>query len=228
MILAKKLSEKQKEEIVNFFTSGKSIDQLSKEFNFTKLTIVRNLKKNLGEKKYKEFYKKSKLTNQKISSKGRKSKLYEEDKLNKNNLHANISDKELLKKNSEEILPTQNPFTELVPLDYEIENSTQKDLSSIPISEVNFPKVVYMIVNNKIELETKFLKEYPDWHFLAEEELNRKTIEIFNDMKIAKRFCNKDQKIIKVPNTEVFKIASPVLISRGITRIVNYEKLIAL
>ena len=226
--MAKKLSEKQKEEIVNFFTSGKSIDQLSKEFNFTKLTIVRNLKKNLGEKKYKEFYKKSKLTNQKISSKGRKSKLYEEDKLNKNNLHANISDKELLKKNSEEILPTQNPFTELVPLDYEIENSTQKDLSSIPISEVNFPKVVYMIVNNKIELETKFLKEYPDWHFLAEEELNRKTIEIFNDMKIAKRFCNKDQKIIKVPNTEVFKIASPVLISRGITRIVNYEKLIAL
>ena len=228
MTLAKKLSEKQKEEIVNFFTSGKSIDQLSKEFNFTKLTIVRNLKKNLGEKKYKEFYKKSKLTNQKISSKGRKSKLYEEDKLNKNNLHANISDKELLKKNSEEILPTQNPFTELVPLDYEIENSTQKDLSSIPISEVNFPKVVYMIVNNKIELETKFLKEYPDWHFLAEEELNRKTIEIYNDMKIARRFCNKEQKIIKVPNTEVFKIVSPILISRGITRIVNCEKLIAL
>ena len=122
----------------------------------------------------------------------------------------------------------QNPFTEIVPLDYEIENSTQKDLSSIPICEVVFPKVVYMIVNNKIELETKSLKDYPDWHFLAEEELNRKTIEIYNDMKIAKRFCNKEHKIIKVPNTEVFKIVSPILISRGITRIINEEKLIAL
>ena len=39
-----------------------------------------------------------------------------------------------------------------------------------------------MVVNNKIELETKFLKDYPNWNFLAEEELNRKTIEIYNDM----------------------------------------------
>ena len=85
-----------------------------------------------------------------------------------------------------------------------------------------------MIVSNKIELETKFLKDYSDWQFLAEEELNRKTIEIYNDLKIAKRDCNKDQKVIKVPNTEVFKIVSSILISRGITRIVNAEQLIAL
>ena len=85
-----------------------------------------------------------------------------------------------------------------------------------------------MIVNNKIELETKLLKDYPDWQFLAEEELNRKTIQIYNDLKIAKRYCNKEQKVIKVPNTEVFKIVSYILISRGITRIVNAETLIAL
>ena len=55
MILAKKLSEKQKEELVKFFSLGKSIDQLSKEFNFTKLTITRNLKKILGEKNMKSY-----------------------------------------------------------------------------------------------------------------------------------------------------------------------------
>ena len=55
-----------------------------------------------------------------------------------------------------------------------------------------------MIVDNKIELETKLLKEYPDWQFLSENELNRKTIEIFFDIKIAKRFCKKEQKVIKV------------------------------
>ena len=228
MILAKKLSEKQKEEIVKFFISGKSVDQLSKEFNFTKLTIVRNLKKNLGEKRYEELFKKSKLNKQIINFKEKESELYDKDYLDTKNQHKNIPDKDLLHKNVEELSPSQNPFTEIVPLNYEIESSKQKDLSSIPISEVNFPKIVYLVVNKKIELETKFLKDYPDWLFLAPEELNRKTIEIFNDIKIAKRFCNKDQKVIKVPNTEVFKIVSPILISKGITRIVNEEKLIAL
>ena len=48
------------------------------------------------------------------------------------------------------------------------------------------------------------------------------------DLKTAKRLCNKDQKVIKVPNTDVFKIVAPILISRGISRIVNSEQLIAL
>ena len=43
--LAKRLSSKQKEEILNSFTKGKNIDELSIEFNCNKLTISRNLKK---------------------------------------------------------------------------------------------------------------------------------------------------------------------------------------
>ena len=84
-----------------------------------------------------------------------------------------------------------------------------------------------MVVDKKIELETKYLRDYPDWQFLSNEELNRKTIEIFNDLKTAKRVCNKEQKVIKVPNTDVFRIVSPILLSRGISRIVNAEKLIS-
>ena len=85
-----------------------------------------------------------------------------------------------------------------------------------------------MVVNKNIELEIKFLKEYPDWDFLPNSDLNRKTIEIFNDIKVAKRSCNKEQKVIKVPNTEVFRIVAPTLISRGISRIISSEQLIAL
>ena len=110
----------------------------------------------------------------------------------------------------------------------QIDSLPQKDLSSVPISEIEFPKIVYMIVDKKIELETKYLKDYPDWRFLSQDELNRKTIEIYEDMKIAKRFCNKEQKVLKVPNTNVFKIVAPLLISKGISRIVSSEKLIAL
>ena len=93
---------------------------------------------------------------------------------------------------------------------------------------MDFPKIVYMVVDNKIELETKLLKDYPEWHFLSTNDLNRKTIEIYLDIKIAKRFCNKDQKVIKVPNTNVFRIVAPILISRGISRIISDKNLIAL
>ena len=110
----------------------------------------------------------------------------------------------------------------------EIADSNRKDLSSVPISEIEFPQNVYMIVDKKIELEIKFLKDFPDWQFLPKEELNRKTIEIYFDLKNAKRFCNKDQKVIKVPNTDVFEISAPILLSRGISRIVSADKLIAL
>ena len=85
-----------------------------------------------------------------------------------------------------------------------------------------------MVVDKKIELEIKYLKDFPNWQFLSNEELNRKTIEIFNDLKVAKRFCNKEQKVIKVSNTDVFRLVAPILLSKGISRIVNSDKLIAL
>ena len=36
-----------------------------------------------------------------------------------------------------------------------------------------------MVVDNKIELEIKFLKEYPDWQFLSQEELKKKQLKSF-------------------------------------------------
>ena len=119
-------------------------------------------------------------------------------------------------------------FVEIAPLNQEIDNVPQKDLSSIPISEITFPKIVYMIVNKNTELETKALKNYPEWEFLPKDDLNRETIQIYSDLKVAKRKCSKEQKVIKVPNTNVFRIAAPLLVSRGISRLISDEKLIAL
>ena len=63
--MTKRLTEKQKEEILKSFKSGIAIDVLSQKYNCTKSTIIRNLKKNLGELKYKEFFNKSKTFVQK-------------------------------------------------------------------------------------------------------------------------------------------------------------------
>ena len=225
--MAKRLSEKQKEELVRSFICGKPVDQLSKEFNCTKLTITRNLKKNLGEKKYKDII--NNISSQ-VQSRDEKnnnfSSTHENDKLKKNNLDNNSSKN--FNENKDEELFALTPFMEITPLDIEIENKPQKDLSSVPISDISFPRIVYMIVDKKIELEIKLLKDFPEWQFLPQDDLSRKTIEIFFDLNLAKRSCNKEQKVLKVPNTDVFRIAAPILIEKGISRIVCAENLIAL
>ena len=66
-------------------------------------------------------------------------------------------------KNDIEFPYNESSFVEITPLDFDIDNTTQKDFSSIPLSDINFPNVVYMIVNSKIELNKKLLKEYPAW-----------------------------------------------------------------
>ena len=58
--MAKRLTEKQKSEIAEYFKNGKTIEALSEKFNCTILTITRNLKKNLGEIIYKELLEKNK------------------------------------------------------------------------------------------------------------------------------------------------------------------------
>ena len=225
--MAKKLSEKQKEEIIKSFISGNTLEDLSREFDFTKLTISRNLKKNLGEEKYKEFIQKNKRSNQSTSLKDKRSFLGNSKDLYEENHKDNYTNNKTEKNHEEEQFHV-TPFMEITPLNCEIENSPQKDLSSVPMSEFEFPNMVYMIVEKKIELETKYLKEYPEWQFLSNDELNRKTIQIHFDLKNAKRLCNKEQKVIKVPNTNVFKIVAPLLLTRGITRIVSDDTLIAL
>ena len=212
--MAKRISDKEKKEITEDFINKKSLEEIAKKYNFSKLTISRNLKKNLGEKKYYELLNLSKQDNE----------------LSKD---TNLLDKyPAISNDASELFNEEsykeNTFLEIAPFNYEIDNLPQKDLSSVPIDQVDFPKIVYMFVDNQIELETKLLKEYAVWNFLPEEDLNRKTIEIFFDLKVAKRSCSKNQKVIKVPNSEVFKIVAPILISKGISRIVSSELLISL
>ena len=222
--MAKRLSEEEKEKIFHRFTIGDNIEKLSHDFKCSKLTISRNLKKFFGEDEYKKLI---------INNKSNNHSYIKQDKIKpvetvqnsgieveKYNAHDN-------NQSFEESL-SSNSFFEIAPLDQEIDIDNQKDLSSIPIEDMVFPKVMFMIVDKQTELEIKILKDYPEWHFLPKKDLNRKTIEIYEDLKIAKRFCKKDQKVLKVPNTDVFKMVAPILISKGISRIVNSDKLIAL
>tara|TARA_B100001027_G_scaffold106566_1_gene73396 strand:+ start:7316 stop:7966 length:651 start_codon:yes stop_codon:yes gene_type:complete len=213
----KKVSDKDKVEMIQGFKNGMTMVELSEKFNCTKNTIARHLKNNIEESEYKKLYKKN---------------IFKKDLIDntKNESNTDVSNfQNVLNVNPEnEISFSEGSFIEIPPLNLEIDTQPQKDLSSVSIADADLPKIVYMVVDKKIELETKYLKEYPEWQFLSNNELNRKTIQIFIDLKEAKRFCNKEQKIIKVPNTNVFQMVAPILLRKGISRIVSSDKLIAL
>ena len=227
--MPKKVSEKEKQELVMAFLNGQAIEDLAEKFNISKITITRHLKKEISEHEYKEIIKKSKsLEKQAETNKSQTENLLKAN-FDNEDIKDNSNDPKILNENitSSNFEPIDS-FFEIAPVDYEIDNSSRKELSSVSLSEVDFPRVVYMVVDKKIELEIKLLKDFPEWQFLPKDDLSRKTIEIFFDLDLAKRSCNKEQKVLKVPNTDVFRIASPVLIAKGISRIVCAKNLIAL
>ena len=227
--MTKRLTQKQKEEILVSFKAGANINVLSENYSCTNSTIIRNLKKDLGELKFKELSIKSKSLKGKL-----KTIKNQTNDLRKTNLDNDLPELDSRNSNVENENKTASNFDpidsffEIPPVDYDIDNSSRKELSSVSILEVDFPRIVYMIVDKKIELEIKFLKDFPEWGFLPQNDLDRKTIEIFFDLNLAKRSCNKEQKVLKVPNTDVFRLAAPALIAKGISRIVSPENLIAL
>ena len=207
--MPRKVSDDQKKDILNSFLEGREIKDISKNFNFSSQTIIKQLKKILGEDKFSKI---------KIKNKSLK-----KENIIKNDKNLRLS--KVFNNNKDQIEQT---FFEVVPILTEIDSTKQKDLSSEPIDKKIFPDVVYMLVDNKIELHIKLLGEYPEWSFLPDKDLKRRTIRIFSEQKQAKKNCSKNLKVIKIPNPNVLKIASYLLKAKGITRIIFDNSLVAL
>ncbi len=216
--MPKKVTEQDKSNILKSFIDGININELSEMYGFSVTTITRQLKNKLSNEKFKKIRNINSKENSSKEIPVNYKKGSKVEKINKTKDDNIIFENEGL----------SNNFFEIAPLNYDVDLDNQKDLASIPLEEVDFPKLIYMIVDSKIELIIKMLKDYPEWEFLPEDDLNRKTIEIYYDLKNAKRNCGRDQKVIKVPNTNVFKIVSPILLSRGISRILAGDKLISI
>ena len=224
--MPKRINDIQRKEITKRFLNGETPDFLAEKFGYTKSTILKHIKESIGTELFNNLNKSMKSTYYDTLSKDtiKINKVQEKIKQANSNLQEETIEQNVNENNFLE----NSSFMELVPLDLDIDNTKRKDLSSIPISQIDFPEMVYIIVDKKIELEIKILRDYPEWHFLPEEDLQIKTIEIYFDLKVAKRDCKKDQKVIKVPNPNVFKIASKIMVSKGITRIICDKQLISL
>ena len=217
--MTKKVSESQKKEILSFFKKGKKINLIAKDFNFSSQTIVRQIKNLIGEEEF------IKIKEKNLISKN-KSNFSSELGLNDSIKNSNDVDNTLNSDQYDSNL--ESSFLEIVPLTEGVELEIQKDLSSEPLEDANLPNVVYLLVDNKKEISPKLLSDYPQWSFMPENDLKRLTIEIFADQKYGKKVCSKNEKLIRVPNSNVFLIASKFLKSKGISRIIFDKVLLSI
>lgn len=120
-------------------------------------------------------------------------------------------------------------FEEIAPLVSGFDFELKKQKSDFEILDYEcLPESVYMIVDKKVELELQLISDLPEWSFLPENELQRKAILLFSNQRSAKRICSRSQRVIKIPNTSIFKLSQSYLISKGITRLILEDSIIGL
>ena len=122
-----------------------------------------------------------------------------------------------------------NNFEEIAPLISSFDFDIKKQ--KIDFELLNYeslPESVYMIVDKKVELDLQPISDLPEWSFLPENELKRNAIILFANQRSAKRICSRNQRVIKVPNTSIFKLSKSYLISKGITRLILEDSIIGL
>ena len=124
---------------------------------------------------------------------------------------------------------SNNNFEEIAPLisgfDFDLE--PQRTNFKILNYEI-LPESVYMIVDKKVELDLKVISDLPEWSFLPDSELKRNAILLFANQRSAKRICTRNQRVIKIPNTSIFKLSKSYLLEKGITRLILDDSIIGL
>ena len=241
-MVSRRLTKTQKTEILEAYRSGDNTNALAEKYHCTPNTINRTVKTLLSESEYTLLKKKrSKIIN-------KKEKLVENEKVKqkKEDLEKEgllISFKEKVKeedqysviqksKDYDKDINNQNfddNFEEIAPLVSGFDFDLQKQKSDFEILDYEcLPESVYMIVDKKVELELQLISDLPEWSFLPENELQRKAILLFSNQRSAKRICSRSQRVIKIPNTSVFKLSQSYLISKGITRLILEDSIIGL
>ena len=89
-----------------------------------------------------------------------------------------------------------------------------------PLSQATLPRTCYIVIDKFAELIVRPLKEFADLGQISSEETQQRTLPIFDNPRVAKRFSNqRTQRVIKVPDSKVFYKTTQHLKLKGITRL---------
>ena len=256
-MISRRLTKTQKAEILEAYRAGENSNFLAKKYSCTATTINRTVKTLLSENEYTLLKKKrSKVNNKKEKSVYKENVEKNQEDLEQSSLLISFKEKvkqECIGLNTSDEFQTSevdkspslvfddtedlssgtqdsdSKFEEIAPLissfDFDLEK--QKEDFEI-LNYESLPESVYMIVDKKVELDLQPISDLPEWSFLPENELQRNAILLFANQRSAKRICSRNQRVIKIPNTSVFKLSKSYLISKGITRLILEDLIIGL
>jgi hypothetical protein len=97
--------------------------------------------------------------------------------------------------------------------------SATTSVQVLPLSEASIPKTCYLVVDRAAELITRPLRDFGDLGQIPAEEIQERTLPIFDNHRVARRFSKRTQRVIKVPDGRMLRKACSQLQAKGITRL---------
>lgn len=95
----------------------------------------------------------------------------------------------------------------------------QEHLEILPFDRLDLQKACYLVVDRLSELITCPLKEFSELGIIPEEEEQARTLPVFDNHRVARRFSRRNQRIIKIPNGAMLTKTQHYLQAKGITRL---------
>ncbi len=234
-MISRRLTKTNKIEILEGFRSGDTFQNLAERFNCRSSTISRIIKSLITDEEFKLLKARSKKeVDSNLDDSQPKDILNKADDSVSVELEADIPkvmDDSLTQSKSEDLnkIDTFDCFQEIEPLESSFDFETDKNKCEITVLDnVSLPESVFMIVDKKVELESKLISEFPEWSFLPDDELKNRAILLFSTQRSAKRSCLKTQRVIKIPDTNIFNLSKSYLLGKGITRLIIDDSIIAL
>lgn len=98
-----------------------------------------------------------------------------------------------------------------------------------PLTTQVLPSLCYLVVErSSSELVALPLRTFADLGQIPEEEGESRTLPVFENHRVARRFSRRNQRVIKVPDGSLLQTASPYLQAKGITRLLIDGQVFAL
>ncbi|NJN05003.1 MAG: transposase [Leptolyngbyaceae cyanobacterium RM1_1_2] len=89
----------------------------------------------------------------------------------------------------------------------------------IPLTQANLPKTCYLVVDRIADLITRPLKEFSELGQIPASGVEERTLPVFDNHRVARRFSQGNQRVVKVPDGNIFQKTSRCLQAKGITHL---------
>ena len=89
----------------------------------------------------------------------------------------------------------------------------------LPLSEAILPRTCYLVIDRAAELITRPLRDFGELGQIPSQEFQQRTLPVFDNHRVARRFSSKRDRVIKVPDSRMFQKVRTHLQAKGITRL---------